>query len=723
MLPKPPASSRPPTLSRRASVRMRGSAKRVGKHGVVLDGPYGGPTRPAAAGKLKTDDELVESLREKSVRGHAKTMDSLRGKKGASLSLTTLQVDSRKLSKRMDKLPSIVSGAEMLSAPPQRRSSVMSRRRGSKLAVENMEHGAALAELRAMLARGETLGGSALSSGLSASAASGDSTPGDDGEESVRDARSRLGSLLPAPERVDERTKLELFKSRLKDVSSKPPAARSEEDLDALVTFLEGIEVLSRTDMSTITLREIARNMTLRHYDSNSIVIRQGDVGNEFFMILDGFVEVRAWSDGGVDAAGRPRRASAGVTAKSLRVMTKLLAIFTHGSSFGHWALMEDTPRSATIITREPCDLFVLNREEYRCVRLKQKQVEELRMTFLHAMPGFTSWDNEQLRSLSQCLVSVTQPPKTVVIKQGSQADCMYFIRTGKVRVLQRIADARGRMVLVELAEQGPFETFGGLDLFDSTVTRDGSVAAGVSIVTRTTVELLKLPKVEFAKRIEQFVRAGFREQCASTYPLAPDDVIDLYQQNLRWEAYKRTMTETIAARLHKPRSLRAADVPMPRAPHVRGLPTPYFVKRLEDETTARRRRHDPEAEITLALDDPAMRSPSAAAATAAKVAEVTASAARRRARAEAKEKAAAAAEAATQPSPPRHMKRSRSRCSPTGDALSRDDVKLLAHVTGAAASPPTLSTSASKADGTRGAIAASPPALPVTVSPVRTSG
>lgn len=69
-------------------------------------------------------------------------------------------------------------------------------------------------------------------------------------------------------------------------------------------------------------------------------VIRQGDPGDAFYMISSGAVQV---SQGG-----------------------KVVAVRKEGEFFGESALVNDAPRSATVVTAAPTELYVLYKEDFK---------------------------------------------------------------------------------------------------------------------------------------------------------------------------------------------------------------------------------------------------------------------------------------------------------------------------------------------------------------------
>ena len=87
-------------------------------------------------------------------------------------------------------------------------------------------------------------------------------------------------------------------------------------------------------------LAAVADSMELRRFDVGDEIIRQGDVGTEFFVIAKGEVDIV------VDGS---------------RVNT-----LAAGDYFGEVALIKDQPRNATVVPKVPTSCFVLDKDEFR---------------------------------------------------------------------------------------------------------------------------------------------------------------------------------------------------------------------------------------------------------------------------------------------------------------------------------------------------------------------
>ncbi len=117
-------------------------------------------------------------------------------------------------------------------------------------------------------------------------------------------------------------------------------AARRGEKAMALST-IEKVLILKSADLFHLVpdedLAEVASHMESLYLDPDEVVIRQGDIGDELYILVSGAVRVEI---DGTDVGAMPE-----------------------GAVFGDLAALDPEPRAATIITTEPSHALVLSNE------------------------------------------------------------------------------------------------------------------------------------------------------------------------------------------------------------------------------------------------------------------------------------------------------------------------------------------------------------------------
>jgi predicted MFS family arabinose efflux permease len=115
---------------------------------------------------------------------------------------------------------------------------------------------------------------------------------------------------------------------------------RVDEGLGAqadVIDRLRAVTMLRPLPVSTI--EQLARNVREESAEPGQVVIKQGQVGDSFYVIIDGEIEV---SKNG-----------------------RLLRVLSDGDSFGEIALLRDVPRTTTVRARTPVELYELDRRHF----------------------------------------------------------------------------------------------------------------------------------------------------------------------------------------------------------------------------------------------------------------------------------------------------------------------------------------------------------------------
>jgi CRP/FNR family transcriptional regulator/CRP/FNR family cyclic AMP-dependent transcriptional regulator len=105
-------------------------------------------------------------------------------------------------------------------------------------------------------------------------------------------------------------------------------------------------------------LEQLARQMRPRSYRRGEVIVHQGDPADSLHVIVQGHVKVVLFTETGEEA---------------------LLSILGQGELFGELALLDSSPRSATIVALEPVETAVLTRTEFLALlRRSPAAVDEL---------------------------------------------------------------------------------------------------------------------------------------------------------------------------------------------------------------------------------------------------------------------------------------------------------------------------------------------------------
>jgi putative ABC transport system ATP-binding protein len=119
--------------------------------------------------------------------------------------------------------------------------------------------------------------------------------------------------------------------------------------------FLKGVEVFKNLTPNELT--HVAEHMSRRQFMPGEVIIREGDVGEELFLISDGEVQV--------EREGHE------------------VARLGSGEFFGELALLSGEPRNATVVAAKPVDTYVLGKPDFdAAIEASQSFREQLRRVY-----------------------------------------------------------------------------------------------------------------------------------------------------------------------------------------------------------------------------------------------------------------------------------------------------------------------------------------------------
>nr|WP_254639687.1 Crp/Fnr family transcriptional regulator [Cohnella sp. GbtcB17] len=120
------------------------------------------------------------------------------------------------------------------------------------------------------------------------------------------------------------------------------PAQQAKEEKAKLRQLMKHIPLFSSLAPEHIGL--LADRMEKREKEAQTILFRENDPGDSFFIVLSGTVKIYRTSPEGDE---------------------KILAVFNAGDSFGELSLIDGKPRSATAQTLDDTELVVMSREHF----------------------------------------------------------------------------------------------------------------------------------------------------------------------------------------------------------------------------------------------------------------------------------------------------------------------------------------------------------------------
>ena len=249
--------------------------------------------------------------------------------------------------------------------------------------------------------------------------------------------------------------------------------------------------------LSLLPEREFAATLELlriARVRPDTWLLRQGESGNSFFVLVRGSVEVTT------ERAGEELK----------------LARLSEGSVFGEMVLLADTPRTASVRTVTDCDLLEFDRDSLKAASSTLEHLgpalqgfarDRLLSNVTLTSPLFRPFDGRQRLDLMRRFISVEVGANQPIIEQGHEGQGLYVVLRGAVDV------TRGSQ---RIAQLGPSELFGEISVLQrapTTASVSGSVhGASLLFLHRNYFERLIEAVPEVRGYLESLSEARLKE-------------------------------------------------------------------------------------------------------------------------------------------------------------------------------------------------------------------
>jgi CRP-like cAMP-binding protein len=240
----------------------------------------------------------------------------------------------------------------------------------------------------------------------------------------------------------------------------------------AQVPLFQGLDEAGRA--------EIAAAMEFVTYGRRDVIVREDDPGDDFYLIVEGEVEVRK-------RLPKKRRSTT-------------IGWLGPGECFGEIALLEKTTRTATIVARRPTRLLKLGRTAFESLvvnRIGAASIRELlqHARFLGRFVFAADWPFPALVTFARRCRSVQVEADTAVLTRGERNHWFYLIYDGAFEAQE------GKRVLRRM---GPGDCFGEISLLEGW-------EATATVVAIEESRCLALSRPDFLELFAREFRIGLR--------------------------------------------------------------------------------------------------------------------------------------------------------------------------------------------------------------------
>ncbi len=235
------------------------------------------------------------------------------------------------------------------------------------------------------------------------------------------------------------------------------------------------------SDLEVEEFKRIMQKFQIGNLPKGITVVKEGSMGDSFYMVAEGKVRVYKWSK------------------NKKRKLT--LSVLETGAFFGEFAFLTNSIRSASVETMEDCVLLRINRKDLEEIigefpRVREVMDEFYRKrvvdTLLQISPLFSSMNEADRKDLIHRFESVQLDTGDVIIREGEEGKALYMVKHGAIQVSKKHPET-GEEIKLAVLREGDF--FGEISLLQNIPT-----TADCSAMAPT--DLFRLPKQAFQELI-----------------------------------------------------------------------------------------------------------------------------------------------------------------------------------------------------------------------------
>jgi len=161
-------------------------------------------------------------------------------------------------------------------------------------------------------------------------------------------------------------------------------------------------------------MQEVIDAMFEKKVTKGEYIIKQGDDGDNFYVIESGIYSIYVLIDGSPKQVGK----------------------YENSGSFGELALMYNMPRAATIQAETVGLIWGMDRQTFRRIVLKSAfKKRQMYEKLIETVPLLKALESYERMNVADALQPRTFKCGTQIIQQGNSADGMYFVEDGTVRI------------------------------------------------------------------------------------------------------------------------------------------------------------------------------------------------------------------------------------------------------------------------------------------------
>ncbi|XP_064619664.1 uncharacterized protein LOC135483077 [Lineus longissimus] len=222
----------------------------------------------------------------------------------------------------------------------------------------------------------------------------------------------------------------------VKEVILKAPDDREAPEVEKLLPWFRHKSDLLRNLKRSILIDLVKKCKFIKKHE-NDIIIKQGEIGACFYIILKGKVTIYKQNNED-DLTWQQLLENNAVDIGDRHKLGQLICTLGPGECFGEVALIsKESLRTSSIISDKETHLILVDKELYTSSIQNILSLEFTEKTdFVSNNPLFSNWPHEHRKKLAIALNKDEMDFEDILVKQGDLVEEVYFIIEGEVKLV-----------------------------------------------------------------------------------------------------------------------------------------------------------------------------------------------------------------------------------------------------------------------------------------------
>ncbi|KAJ7340503.1 hypothetical protein OS493_003255 [Desmophyllum pertusum] len=216
--------------------------------------------------------------------------------------------------------------------------------------------------------------------------------------------------------------------AEVKVILSVHPEQRTEQQLAKVQFSLRSIR--SFAEYPQRIQQKLVKVGWYETHQTKRAILRQGHIPQAFYFVLSGSAVVTVMAEN--------------------ESFARTVHFLRRGDSFGELAILHDTRRQSTVISREPIELLVISKEDFVDIFMLAGGIKNIndpdQQKFMNNIDFLRGWPVELMASNpKKCLFHFFRSG-SVLVRDSNHSDWIYIIKSGSCQVLKKLREVKSRL-------------------------------------------------------------------------------------------------------------------------------------------------------------------------------------------------------------------------------------------------------------------------------------